>query len=332
MGSTEAAWPGWTHTFSTALPSFDCLTPGRPAANHILGLPNRLPEECLTVHPVDVLLVLESSSSSGRKNQPLFDAPWLRSLSACCAPTRPAVVLLIEESHALLASDGATSKPVRKRMQRLGYDHTVWFLQAHELGAAVVQDKAVTVFFNSSRGSSHGAPLPPVEDHLHPRPMKNLLLPFDIPRQAWYRGKVDPPKQQAKERIGPKHLAGRTGGTGSRPVYSPSGPMPNRSGALVALAEGTRQILPRELAKAKGLPSEWLQLPPTGHCHPLSFIPAIHILQAVGTSISEWLGQARPHPPRVQAPPPPVRASAPASPAQQWDWNPPDLAPLGTWY
>ena len=217
-------------------------------------------------------------------------------------------------------------------MQQLGYDHTVWFLQAHELGAAVVQDKAVTVFFNSSRGSSHGAPLPPVEDHLHPRPMKNLLLPFDIPRQAWYRGKVDPPTQQAKECVGPEHLAGRTGGTGSGPVYSPSGPMPNRSGALVALAEGTRQILPRELAKAKGLPSEWLQLPPTGHCHPLSFIPAIHILQAVGTSISAWLGQARPHPPRVQAPPPPVRASAPASPAQQWDWNPPDLAPSGPWY
>ena len=325
MGTTEAAWPGWNHIFSTALPSFDCLAPDRPAADFILGPPNRLAKDFLSVHPVDVLLVLESSSSLGKKNKPVRDAPWMRSLTACSGPTRPSVVICIEESHALVADDGVSSKVVRKRMQQLGYNHTVWFLRAHELGAAVVQDKTVSIFFEATRGNTHGAPLPPTEDHLSTRPMKNLLLPFAIPPKAWFRGQVNPPLQPAA----PWSI---TGHTSSGPVFGPSGPMPNRSGALVTLEKGTRQILPRELAKAKGLPLEWLTLPTTGPCSPLSCIPSVHILQAVGDSISAWLGPAPPTPLRVQAPPAPTQAATPPPLEQTWDWSPPDLLPSGTWY
>ena len=128
MGTTEAAWPGCNHTFSTALPSFDCLATERPAADFILGPPNRLAKDFLYVHPVDVLLVLESSSSLGKKKKSFRDAPWMRSLTACSGPTRPLVVICIEESHALVADDGVSSKVVRKRIQQLGYNHTVWFL------------------------------------------------------------------------------------------------------------------------------------------------------------------------------------------------------------
>ena len=52
-------------------------TPDRPVAVVILGPPNRLPKDFITVHPVDVLLVLESSSSLGKKNKPVRDAPWI---------------------------------------------------------------------------------------------------------------------------------------------------------------------------------------------------------------------------------------------------------------
>ena len=127
------------------------MAPDRPAADVILGPPNRLAKDFLSVHPVDVLLLLASSSSLGKKNKPVRDAPWIRSLTACSGPTRPSVVICIEESHALVADDGVSSKVVRKRMQQLGYNHTVWFLRVHELGAAVVQDKTMSRFFEATQ-------------------------------------------------------------------------------------------------------------------------------------------------------------------------------------
>ena len=43
MGTTEAAWPGWNHTFSTALPLFDIgeAFPSFPYLNFVTRLKDR---------------------------------------------------------------------------------------------------------------------------------------------------------------------------------------------------------------------------------------------------------------------------------------------------
>ena len=89
MGKTEASSTGWNHTLSTTLPSFDCLAPESPAADVILGPPNMLAKDFLSAHPVDVLLVLESYPSLGKKNRPVHDSPWMFCLTACGGPNRP---------------------------------------------------------------------------------------------------------------------------------------------------------------------------------------------------------------------------------------------------
>jgi hypothetical protein len=49
------------HPSCPALPLFNCLAPGRRALEVVVrGVLNKLPTDIPTVHPVDVLLVLES--------------------------------------------------------------------------------------------------------------------------------------------------------------------------------------------------------------------------------------------------------------------------------
>ena len=98
--------------------------------------------------------------------------------------------MCLDASHALVVDDRVSSKGVQKKMQQLRYKHTVWFLRSYELGTFVVQDKNVSIFFEAIRGNTHGAPLPLVEDQLCSRPIKNILLPFAIPPQAWFHGQV----------------------------------------------------------------------------------------------------------------------------------------------
>ena len=71
----------------------------------------------------------------------------MHSLTAYRGPTCLSAVIFVEESH-----------------------------RAHDLGAAVVQDKTVSICFEATSGNTHGVPLPPIENDIHTHPMKNFLL------------------------------------------------------------------------------------------------------------------------------------------------------------
>ena len=75
---------------------------------------------------------------------------------------------------------------VQKRIQLIIYAHTVWFLHVHELSAVVVYEKAISIFFDSTRGNIYGSPVSPLGDHISP-----LIISFcqcASLDKVWHRG------------------------------------------------------------------------------------------------------------------------------------------------
>jgi hypothetical protein len=237
-------WPCGEHVFSLQTTSLEGVLPGRPPTKE-LGPPGRVPADQLRRTPVDTLLVDTEDSEHWER--------WLRALDDMAdapkiiAQSLPPDYLSDKTKEAALHMRG-------KRMQRLGYEMSHWFLRAHQFGAAVHQDRLIVVFHLRHHRSQ--PPMQPLPDALPPRSMANLLTPVGIPPRAYAMGSAQ--VLNCPIRLGPCLQWGLVGG---RPVYSIEGAMPDDLTAFLCVRDRCRRLQSEELAKAKGTPSEWNSKP-----------------------------------------------------------------------
>jgi hypothetical protein len=265
----------------------------------------------------------------------LDDTSWLRNVERIPVVARPQAVVAATSADTLLnASKSANAKVLRKRMKALGYEVTYWFLRAHEHGAALVQDRLFTVFYQAK--DDREPPVSPMGNGLPVRSMSNLLLPVGIPPTAHTRAPIGPsPRATPPTNTAPCETVGYIG---AHPVFAVSGPMPDTLGSGLKTDRGARRLQHSEVAKGKGLPSEWL----SRNC---SFTPAatpvyrstcVYLWSPVMDAIAAWLT-----PPAVSSPS--VAKATPVPPAipwtdassdapTDWTWEVPNLLPGGAWH
>jgi hypothetical protein len=115
----------------------------------------------------------------------------------------------------------------RKRLGRLGYDMQFWHMKAELHGAALHQDRLATIYTRRHK-SNGGGPKPPRVMSLPPRPMRNLLMPVGVPGGAWNRLPMTQVSDKYAVTYHPRVVRECIG---ESPVFSASGPMPDKINA-----------------------------------------------------------------------------------------------------
>ena len=176
-----------------------------------------------------------------------------------------------------------------------------------------------------------------IDNEEGPRSARNMLRPCGVPRKAWITEEWTP-KSNYPEWIttaaAPCLIRGETK-RGRIPIFSPDGCLPDKVGALIETERGVRRVQSDELAKAKGVPMEWVT-------QDLLTVRAIHQL----TDLHIWAAAASSLSPRQTETM--TERSQPWSEAdlgttfkltkeqeadlEAWEWSPPDLSPGGEWH
>ena len=131
-----------------------------------------------------------------------------------------------------------------------------WQANAMDFGAALDQERVFDVYYQSPTPFTK-PPEQPQGQGLPPRAMSNLLQPVGIPfhdRAKPGAAKLEPPAPALDQPQGPLCVGTCNAGK----VYHPDECMVDSlDGNWVSTEQGVRKIQVAELAKAKGLPSEW---------------------------------------------------------------------------
>jgi hypothetical protein len=220
------AWPALEHVFASG---------GYHSKAEYILPQGRLKGSLLDQHPVDLVVV-----ERGQFHKPptILEAnikpKWEILISNAKVKNRPKVIIEMWPDKAATWEEGPMSKSNLVRWQHLGYASRYQRVDATQVGGAVTQKRLVIVRMITElqnlwrwRGK---------DTHPQMRPMSNLLVPPGlIPRRAYIRPPVD------------THVweAGRD-------------PMPAISGSWISTEQGTRRLLPEELAKALGINKEKL--------------------------------------------------------------------------
>jgi hypothetical protein len=271
-------WTEAIHVYSSQCTDLDALLPGRPSTTEV-GPPHRLRSDQFLHSPVDLLLMDLDDSEH-----------WERCMEkAVGTEAAPTVILQCLPPEFLAHNTHETTLHQRDK-----YHVVYWFLRAHEFGAALHQDRLFVVYYLSADGS--GGPKQPEPDHLPPRSMANLLSPTGIPPRA-YLGGPAVPEPPMYPYAGPCEVIRCWG---RDPVYTPNGLMPDDLSAILEVRNRCRRLQVEELVRAKGNPSEWncklsCRLPNA----PVSRCTSLHLLAAVGDSVTAWW-QAR-YPSEIKA-------------------------------
>jgi hypothetical protein len=160
-----------------------------------------------------------------------------------------------------------------------------------------------------------------------------MLKPTGVPRKAWIQEawvtRGDYP-EWVTEAAAPCVILGETAKRQS-PVFSPDGSLPDSVGALILTDGGVRRLLPEELTKAKGTPTDWVLqgLSPRAINH----MTSLHLWAAVAASLDDSMSRL------------PLCDSTPAIPLEEepiwmasddegpdWLWTAPDLSSGGEWH
>jgi hypothetical protein len=166
-----------------------------------------------------------------------------------------------------------------------------------------------------------------------PRITRNMLLPTGVPHQAWLKeewmSRPDYPIW-VQEAAAPCLLVGETARRHT-PIFSPDGCLPDSVGVYIQTERGVRRLQMAELAKAKGVPSDWLR---QGHLtlRAVNNMTDVHLW----TAISASLHRAREHhlspeDDSKQSPPSP-QVCFDDSDVGEWEWELPDLSAGGEWH
>jgi hypothetical protein len=351
----QMVWPNMSHEFSSRLRDLSGSLPGMPKAKLELGPAQKVRHNVLDEHPVEILLL-----------DGIAEEIWTPWVTKCDPSHRPqAIVWCGPVDFIVDETAGPAHKSFRKKMARAGYEVTYWTMAAENYGAALAQDRLVVV---CTLGKSKDGPLEPIGDDVPPRSMSNLLMPTGVPHKAWYQGQTQ--RAVESERWWPCEVNRRT--RKREPIYDHHGLMPDQPGCWINSERGVRRLQSQELAKAKGVPSEWIT-GGSGSSRPLKSVDVglctgIHIWTAVMDSTLEWLTRKSvwlkwmatqdpsPDPPLTSADadglprneddvttpeasvPPSVPSPAPSPPLEdpaldeEWKWEVPDLQPGSSWY
>ena len=289
----------------------------------------RAPTNLLGKYPVDVLI---NDRSGPAKQIRATEPDWYRWLTKTPATNLPRIILELSlPEHLVHHEEQQRDKGLRKRMAALGYCQRCALVRNTEEGGAVTIDMLVTTYTllrSLPKGDSENYD-PFAEaltlDASGPRAMSNLLRPCNIPRAAYQLPYTE------KNRPAPD---------------SGCDPMPARLGAAIQTKAGVRRLLPDELAKGLGIPTEWGK----AEHYPgslLNSLPGIHTWEAIGRVISplfqentEGSTSARDQQPESSAPSAhrPTAASPThmddrfTSEAGRFEWVKPDLSRGSSWH
>jgi hypothetical protein len=246
----------------------------------------------------------------------------------------PKLIVLLQHPSILTYKDGSDHKETLRRLQTLGYDSSTSYLRALDYGAAIDQEWCATIFIREELVKACGYLQHPAPNGLPPRGMSNVLLPFGVPAWAWKDSKdFQPLPEGPQPQNHPIQLGTLRDATYTHNVYSPTGPMPTRTDALVQTKQGIRLIVPQERAIALGFPKGWAER--KGVRDAVDHSVSINILHAIGTAIEDWLLQARqiPLPPSVrQKNNVPEEDGTDTEVDDSWRILTPDLQEGGPWY
>lgn len=332
------AWSSEQLVFSCQDQDLSKILPHRPKAIETKPF-HRLPKKFLSRNPVDVLLVDEGNGQARQKVQ--------EGIAMTPPSSRPKALVFSGPSNWMLTNRHlGWRKKRRKALEKLGYQVQEWFLEAQQQGGALEQERLIEVYTRFQH--TRDRPETPRPQGLPSRPMRNLLMPCGIPHRE--RAHPKAPFLPATPISAPDQACIITGYIHERPVYDPEGCMPDALGSWVATDRGIRRLQADELAKAKGLPSEWrnkkLSIPP--ECtRPAT---ALHIWTEICDSLSTWLKKPHTssHPEEESTSPPsdphsaidpeaksPPRSNSPTGleeAEKEWQYELPDLTMGSPWY
>ena len=321
------AWREDTHVFAA-----EGRTRQEDPDTHRLGPPERVKTDVLNRHPVEVLAIEDAPATPGS----LPSRFWIKWLEKCTIPNRPSYVLISASPRELVEEGGLQSKLWRRRFHDWGYDPHYWFLRSTEHGGVVRQDRCMLVLrLQQSRVPQVQVPKQ-ISTEGAPRTARNMLLPMGVPRQAWvqdpWTAREDYP-EWVRAAAAPCVLVGEVT-VSKTPIFSPDGSLPDSVGALIATDRGVRRLLPAELAKAKGVPPDWI----AREClnsPSINGMTSLHLWAAVAASLDDTIPvEIRRH----STPSIPVEAEPPwmtpegTGEDREWEWQPPDLSQDGKWY
>ena len=269
-------WPNMAHVFSSQLRILKSSLPGMPQAQVELGPAQKVLHRVLDQHPVDILLI-----------DGIPDETWCPWVTKCQTHNRPQAILWSGPVDSIVnEASGPVHKAFRKKMTRAGYELAYWTMSAESHGAALAQDRLVVV---CTLGKSKEGPIEPTGDDVPPRSMSNLLMPTGVPHKAWYQGQTQ--RSYESEQWWPCEVSRRT--RRREPIFEHQGLMPDRPGCWINSERGIRRLQSQELAKAKGVPNEWIT-GVSGSSRPLKNVEVgpctgIHIWTAVMDATLNWL-------------------------------------------
>jgi hypothetical protein len=181
---------------------------------------------------------------------------------------------------------GLMSSGRRKLMSQRGYASKFWHLCADKYGAALRQDRLAVIYYLGPSEPTSG-PMQPVPMELPARAMRNLLLPVGIPQKAWHQGEARECTMEERVREHPCVVKQSVSQT---PIHEHGGPMPDRPNAWIRSEGGVRRLQTSELAKAKGLTSEWTKKDASKLENSwVQQSTCLHVWTAVMDSVSTWL-------------------------------------------
>jgi hypothetical protein len=326
MDLARMVWPHGEHVFEIEKNDLSDKLPGRPkpAATYLTG---QVPTELVKQSQLDCLLVDGDNANW---------LPWLDNGKNESLPST--IVWMISSSFIGNDKTGPMSSGRRKLMSPRGYSSKFWHLCAEEFGAALRQDRLAVVYYREKSTPGWG-PMEPAPMNLPARAMINLLLPVGIPHKAWYQGQERDCTMDERMREFPcvvKQSVSRT------PIHEHEGPMPDRANAWIRSERGVRRLQTCELAKAKGLTSEWTNKDSSKLENLwVGQSTCLHVWTAVMDSVSTWIhqntgDQAQGKDESTCGPSENEemrRQQAAASGTQEdWSWETPDLSRDGEWY
>jgi hypothetical protein len=247
--------------------------PNRPTPVLSFDHPDRAPRAILHRHPVDIL-IWDHSQDDPALGSEAADPQVTRWIAHCDQASRPSLVVELWGASASMHSLGPLSKPVRKAFRAQGYSQRSFQASGTALGGAVTQERLVIVYFQDSQLSPTLVRdwSPPLHSVHAARPMSNLLKPFGVPRNAYHHLSRHRPLDPSC------HIPD-----------SVTSPMPSAVGAWISTPLGVRRLLPDELAKGLGVPSDWLLATHVLPARFLNYLVGTHIWEALGIVLGPLL-------------------------------------------
>jgi hypothetical protein len=316
-------WPKDDHVFSSQTISKGELKahfPGQNGNVKELGPAGGVRANVLRTNPVDALLIDGVNYHAW--------GTWIESIGMV---ERPKVILWFDEAKRILdEKEGPLCKYVRKRMSKSGYRSCYWYLQAEDYGSALVQERVGVLYIRKGCGPEHQLPDKPSPMKLPARAMSNLLMPVGVPWKAYCNEKEQMCEGQRFRPCLVKAQVRRS------PVYETSGPMPDHPHVWIRSDKGVRRLQHEELAKAKGVPSEWLKGGKPLKQSQVDRATCLHLWTAAMDTVRPWLLEEEGSVLSSQQGSEPKQIKEGWADAEEdtseWEWQVPDLSEGGEWF